>query len=149
MVEEILPDHQVSRHVDAPHKWKLAEAAFEEQRLFEFPKDQAESVVWRKHVPLIGDVHHMGCLRQAQKRESRPDYTYVGAITSTAAAIRSIRIKDGHGFQLEHAPEEGLWHAHVSYLRRPDAEFTRAHKMDLKEHLRNVFGALDRHTCPG
>jgi hypothetical protein len=147
MVEEILPEDQVSRHIDAPHKWKVAEAAFEEQRLFEFPGDKAESVVWRKYVPLLAEVHRMGCERQAQKREKRPDYTYVGAITSTAAAIRAIRVKDGHGFQLEHEPDEGQWHVHLSYLRRPGAEFTRVHKMDLKEHLRNVFSQLEAHTC--
>lgn len=148
MVEEILPEDQVSRHIDAPHKWKVAEAAFDEPKLFEFPSDNPESVVWRKYAPLLDKVHQMGCERQAVKRERRPDYTYIGAITATAAAIRAIRV-NGHGFQLEHSPDEGQWHAHVSYLREPTAEFNRAHKMDLKERLRGVFGALEPHRCPG
>ncbi|MGN6828881.1 hypothetical protein [Paucibacter sp. M5-1] len=146
MVEEIPPEDQVSRHIDAPHKWKPAEQEFEEARLFEFPRDEPESVVWRHYAPSIAEIHQMGCQRQAEKRPAKPSYTYVGAITATAEAIRAIRVK-GHGFQLEHAPEEGLWHAHVSYLKEPNAEFNRAHKLDLKEHLRKAFGPLESHSC--
>jgi hypothetical protein len=148
MVEDIPDEQLVSRHIDSPHKWKPEEREFVEERLFEFPKpDEAESLVWRKYAPTLDAVHKLGCGRQQEKRATKPNWTYEGAITTHVAAIRSIQTKDGHGFSVVHAPDEGIWHAHVCYRKQDGQEFNRVHKMDLKEHLRGVFSDLEPHTC--
>ena len=147
MAEDIPGDHEVSRHIDSPHKWKLEEQEFVELSVFEFPNGQAESVVWRKYAQDLAGVHRLGCERQKVKRATKPAWTYVGAITATVNRIRSIQTKAGHGFSVEHAPEDGEWHAHVSIRTSDGGSLNKAHKMDLREHLRGVFSGLEPHTC--
>ena len=89
----------------------------------------------------------MGCERQKDKRQIKPNWTYEGALTTDAEAIRSIRIQPGHGFVLDHAPDEGQWHVHLSYRIEAGQPFSKAHRMDLKERLRLAFGEIDRHSC--
>lgn len=147
MAEDIPDEHEVSRHIDSPHKWKLEEQEFVEASLFEFPSGQSESLVWRKYAPDLATVHNLGCERQQTKRVTKPSWTYVGAITASVASIRAIQTTAGHGFTVEHAPEEGIWHAHVSIRAGAGGAPNKAHKMDLKEHLRCVFSALEAHSC--
>jgi hypothetical protein len=125
MVEVIPGDDLVSRLVDSPHKWSRAERRFCEPNLFEFPSEKPESVIWRKYAPEVAGLHAMGCAMQATKRAAKPDWTYEGAVSAKASEIRSIRNKAAHSFFVEHAPAEGLHHAHVGYLLLAGSESRR------------------------
>lgn len=147
MVEEIPAGDCVTRIVDSPHKWRPEEREFVDATLFEFPGGEPESVVWRKYKPDIADVHSMGCERQREKRAAgRDSWTYEGAITAQVKAIRDIATPEG-GFAVEHAPDEGQWHVHVSMRAADGVKLNKAHKMNLKEHLRRAFTALEAHKC--
>lgn len=149
MVEDIPSEDEVSRHVDSPDKWHPNEKRFIEDRLFIFKRpEEVESVVWRKYARTIDAVHALGCGRQAQKREGNPYWTYEGAITASVAAIRAIRTVAGDAFQVVHAPDEGIHHAHIECQLADTQQFLKQRKSDLKEYLRNVFGALESHKCP-
>lgn len=71
---------------------------------------------------------------------------YGGFVPAVVGNIRTIRTARGHGFLVEHKPEEGQHHAEVSYL--PDGELKRADKNELKYALEKVFDVLVPHTCP-
>lgn len=150
MIEEIPDEDLVRRHIDSPHKWNADEAKLVDDNVFQFPSadGEVESLVWSRYKPAVGDVHAMGCDKQAQKRAAgKTAWTYIGAMTASAGLIRSIRTVDGHGFELEHAPAEGVWHVHISYMRRDGQKLNKPQKNDLKEHLRKAFGAVDHHVC--
>lgn len=149
MVEEIPSQDQVSRHIDSPEKWHPDEKRFIEDRLFLFKRPgEVESLVWRKHAQDIAAVHAIGCGRQSQKRLTNPNWTYEGAITATVGDIRAIRTSAGDRFEVVHAPDEGVHHAHVGYRLADGQQFLKQRKADLKEFLRKAFSALDAHTCP-
>lgn len=148
MVEDIPAGHQVSRHIDSPHKWKPEERTLIDANVFEFPGGQVESVVWRKYAVGIAAVHELGCQRQRVKREGgKATWTYEGAITAEVDRIRAIKTSEGHGFHVEHAPEEGNWHAHISLMPAPGQQLNKGHKINLKEWLRGVFSPVEVHTC--
>ena len=149
MVEAIPGEDLVSRLVDSPHKWSRAERHFVEARLFEFPSQKPESVVWRKYASEIAAVHALGCAMQATKREANPNWTYEGAVSTKVSAIRDIKNQAGDGFFVEHVPEEGQHHAHVGYVLSAGGENLKNRKIDLKEFLRNAFFAagFEQHEC--
>lgn len=148
MVEDIPAGHRISRHIDSPHKWKPEERAFIDANVFEFPGGQVESAVWRKYAVEIEAVHELGCERQRAKREGgKSAWTYEGAITAEVDRVREIRTREGHGFHLEHAPEEGLWHVHISMVPASGQLLNKGHKIDLKEWLRKVFSTIEAHSC--
>ncbi|MCM3563717.1 hypothetical protein [Hydrogenophaga intermedia] len=149
MVEEIPSDDQVSRHVDSPDKWNPDEKRFVDDRLFMFKSpDEVESVVWRKYAVHIDDVHTLGCRRQGDRRQYRPNWTYEGAITALVRNIRSIATQYGDRFEVVHAPDEGVHHAHIEYRLAETKQYIKQRKLDLKEYLRRQFGDLDLHECP-
>lgn len=148
MLEAIPSEDQVSRQVDSPHKWHPEEERFIEVNLFQLagPRE-VESLVWRKYAPELSDVHLLGCNRQAEKRTTRPDWTYEGAITAQVGAVRSIVNREGDRFEIVHAPDEGLHHAHIEYRLVEAQERKKQRKNDLKEFLRAVFSPLVAHKC--
>jgi hypothetical protein len=148
MAEEIPSQDQVSRHIDSPEKWHPDERRFVEDRLFLFKKpEEVESMVWRKYAPLIGDVHALGCARQVDRRVSRPDWTYEGAITAQVGEIRSIQNSAGDRFEVVHAPAEGEHHVHIECQFAQDQQYLKQRKSDLKEFLRKIFSPLEAHSC--
>jgi hypothetical protein len=149
MVEQIPSEHEVSRYIDSPEKWDADELRFKEDRLFLFKQpDYAESVVWRKYAPAILDVHQLGCERQKHRRAISPHWTYQGAITASVQSIRNIRGNHaGDTFEVVHAPDEGVHHAHIEMRLSDETALLKQRKVDLKERLRLVFSDLDPHTC--
>lgn len=149
MVEDIPPGDDVSRYIDSPHKWSSAERKVIDSTLFEFPRpEEVESVVWRKYAPHLDDVHALGCERQKLKRETKPSWTYEGAITARVAEIRQLKNIAGDGFTVVHAPDEGRYHAHIGLAMAGGDDRIRQRKSDLKERLRGVFSQPDAHVCP-
>lgn len=148
MVEEIPSEDDVSRHIDSPDKWNADEKNFIEERLFLFRRpEEVESLVWRKYASSIDQVHALGCAREKLRRETKPNWTYEGAITAHVQAIRDIATNEGDTFDVVHAPDEGQHHAHVQYRLAQGQNFLKQRKLNLKEMLCAVFLPLDAHSC--
>jgi hypothetical protein len=143
MVEaELIPDgDSVHRLIDFPVMYNESKGMLCEA-VFQFPKGLSESVIWRKYAPTTEDVHRIGCEREATKHQTKPKTRYVGFISAVARAIRGIRTRHGHGFALSHEPEEGVYHAAISYRPADDRPLSKNEKNELKLALRKVFGEL-------
>lgn len=141
--EKIQPDEVVSRWIFHPHKINEYGSLLWEN-IFQFQRKhgRTESLVWHKYAPGLACVHRRGCAEQ--KPEGK---TYRGAITALAGKITSYRNQNGHGLIVEHAPQEGRWHAEVRYDLDSRKEFTGQDKVDLIEHLRGVFSEFSEHSC--
>jgi hypothetical protein len=147
--EDIPDGEMVGRLIDFPRMYHDSMGLIWKQ-VFQFPGGQHESLVWRKYAPTVEDVHRLGCQRESEKRETKPDMRYSGFISSTAGAIRGIRTQRGHGFALMHIPEEGLHHIGVFYAPDGGASPTSlkpGDKGELKLALGQVFGDLIPHSC--
>lgn len=117
--------------------------------VFEFPGGLGESLVWRAYAPTDDEVHALGCERERNVRQRKPDMRYAGFITAVTGSIRRIRTAAGHGFAVEHKPEEGDHHAEIRYAIAPGVTtLSKSAKADLKVTLREAFGPLVSHTCP-
>lgn len=155
-VEEIPGHHSVSRLIDLPFRYSL-DVGLIWQKVFEFPRNMGESVVWRYHRHSIEEVHALGCDRQNLKRlmhpEKTPPWTYIGAITTHVQQVRAIVTNRGHGFVVRHKPyeddgtDQGVFHAEISYRIKPDSPFNGADKTELKDLIQSVFWPLDSHLC--
>lgn len=141
---EEIPDDDVSRLVDFPHKYSPDQELIWEN-LLQFPGGRCESVVWRKYAPNDGDVHQIGRDREAQKKEQKPEFAYVGFVSAEVRDIRGIQTSRGHGFTVDHEPSEGQHHAHICYKRvDPDEKLKPADKQELKLAIKSCFGELVR-----
>lgn len=147
-VEQIPDSDDLSRHIDFPHKYRSDEDLIW-PNVFEFPNGNKESLVWRKYKPTIEEVHGLGCEREAAKKASKPEWSYKGAITTTAGSIRSIKSKRGHGFKVAHEPIEGIYHAEIERANDPDAPFNKNDKNELRDMLKSAFGPLEPYSCGG
>jgi len=146
--EEIADEHSLARHVYAP---AMAEAngdlRWNSVFMFERDKGARESLVWMKHVPTMAGVHQLGCDRQRSDHAKDKKTTYLGALTSTAGAIRKLRSKKGAGFVVVHAPDEGVHHVEIEFASEPKAD--KNDRTELKILLREqAFGPIDPHVCP-
>lgn len=147
-IEEIPDADAVSRQLDSPlmydeFKGVIWSTAF----MFSEP---VESLVWRKYKVAINEVHDLGCGRQANVRQRKPLWTYIGAITTTAGQIRAIRTARGHGLAVAHRPEEdqGTYHAEVELLPLEGQKIRSNDRAELRLMLEKVFGPIEGHTCP-
>lgn len=62
------------------------------------------------------------------------------------AHVRGIKTVRGHGFDVRHAPSEGIYHAEIHYTSPEAVPLLRSDKGELKLALQKVFGELVR--CP-
>jgi len=60
--------------------------------------------------------------------------------------MRSIRTVRGHGFDVRHAPAEGIHHAEIHYSSPDTVPLLKGDKGELKLALQRAFGELVR--CP-
>ena len=147
MVEEIPDGDDISRHIDFPHKYNDAKELLW-PNAFMFSSGAGESVVWRRYKPTINDVHELACERQLLKREQKPSWTYVGAITTSAGLVRGIKNRRGNGFAVAHHPEDdqGQYHAEI-HRRAGENAIIKSEKAELLLMLTEVFGPLDHCVC--
>jgi hypothetical protein len=152
-VPESIPDDAVlSRLVFFP-RMRLSEEKLLWKAVFEFPTNKEtgrphrESVVWNKYAPTYNDVHRIGCEIQSVIRTRRPEAEYRGLIKAIAGSVRAARTVRGHGFIVEHAPEEGLHHAEVGIDPAPNTQILPADKEELRLALEKIFSALFPHSC--
>jgi hypothetical protein len=139
---EFIPNRDsVNRQIDFPNMYNDVKDLIWEN-VFQFLEGQPESVVWGKYAPTPDDVHRIGCEREANTRERKPQMRYVGYLPSTAGVIRDIKTRPGHGFSVIHAPLEGIHHAEIAYRATADRKLTKGEKTELKFALRQVFGDL-------
>ena len=149
-VEEIPVDHEVSRQIFWPHKFQDKTGVIWASA-FMFSGGDGESVVWRKYKPQAADVHELGCEHQKRKKASTPeaDFRYVGFITAQVGAIQAVITARGFSFAVIHDPSDGQGKHHAE-IRRQQAgpgKPTPNDKSDLLVHLKNVFSALEPHSC--
>jgi hypothetical protein len=148
-VEEISDDDQVSRHIDFPHKFNeyndlLWGTAF----MF---SDGCESLVWRKYKPTIDEVHALGCERETEKKAHKPEYRYVGALSAGVRPLRLAKTARGHGFSVEHHPEDGqgAHHAELHLTHGGGPPIAKLDRAELRVLLEVIFGgSLEPCTCP-
>ncbi|MBP6894345.1 MAG: hypothetical protein KBC94_07975 [Pseudacidovorax sp.] len=141
----------MSKTIDSPEKWNRAEERFIDERVFLFKKpDYVESVVWRKYMPSLAEVHAWGCARQAEKRTTKQVWTYEGAATANVGDIRDIRTQHGDSVEVVHDPSDGQGdhHAHLQLRFGTDEQHIPQRRTDLKEAVLRLFTAVDRHSCP-
>jgi hypothetical protein len=146
-VEEIPDEDTVSRLIDFPRMYEEARRLIWDQ-VFQFPGGDCESLVWRRYAATDEEVHRLGCEREVAKRVTKPEMRYAGFISALSGAIRSIRTNRGHGFGVNHAPEEGVHHAEVCYSPVGDGlKLKPADKAELKLALKGKFGDLASYSC--
>ncbi|HRW59026.1 MAG TPA: hypothetical protein P5340_00100 [Defluviicoccus sp.] len=154
MTPEFMPDgDDISRWIFYPHMSKEDRELIWDN-VFMFPSGRPESVVWRRYLKSIGEVHEKGCERE-KERNTRPERAdkklqrYYGAISAKVLDIRKIRNLNKHGFRVEHDPseKEGIYHVHISYDVSQGYDFTKQDKIELKSRLKAVFSDLLPHAC--
>jgi hypothetical protein len=103
-----------------------------------FPSlSEGESLIWRKYAVENAQAHAIG---MELDREGR---RYRGFSNAIVASIRTVKNPDGHGFKLEHLPEEGrLYHAEVGYAPQQGVDFIKIHRTHLKVLLNTLFSKL-------
>jgi hypothetical protein len=146
---EIIPNpDRVSRMIDFPHKYSNDRELIWET-IFMFSKGRGESVNWEKYCSLPDEAHARGCQWEREKRATQPQKRYEGYIAAVTEHIRNINTAAGHGFDVLHKPEEGIFHAEIHY--RPNAASTQpltpGEKADLKLWLKREFAQLEPHSC--
>ena len=119
------------------------------KEVFQFPSkyDHCESVVWRRFVPAGSCVHRIGCMRQHDLRLGGRSKTYAGSVTAQVREVRAYRNPNNHGFNVFHAPSEGIHHAHIQFAISPDNLLTRNDKNELKFALEKIFSVSSPHIC--
>ena len=132
----------VTRHLFAPSMGETpAESELRWPNVFQFSSQHGgfESLVWRRYAPDDNCVDSLG--RQSANQAARlgRNKKYMGSRTAKSAEIHLIRNKNGHGFNLLHAPEEGIHHAHIGFRESTDLPLTKADKSELKVMLRKYF----------
>lgn len=103
--------------------------------VFEFPKSQAESVIWRKFFPRDQNVHWVGQRMEQAAIAAGRNKRYLGFVRADARRIRAFRSAAGFGFVLEHAPEEGLQHVHISFSTNDGVAPNKQQKSELRVAL--------------
>lgn len=143
-IEEIPDGDTVAKSIFFPKDFNtLRELIWES--LFQFPtnketnKPYGESVIWEKYAATTTDKHSIGLLIAENRREKNPNCSYEGYTTSLTQIIRQIQNSNGHGFDVEHKPEEGIYHAEILYKVDPDKELKKSDKTELKGYLTKVF----------
>jgi hypothetical protein len=146
-VENIPDEDSVSRLVDYPHGFG-DDRTLIWQNVFQFPDGQGESVIWRKYASSSNDVHLIGFKREMLKQQKSPQMRYEGFLTGKVKCIREIQTKNGHRFEVIHAPCEGQAHAEIRYAPSPSAKLTKPEKAELKLALQSCFGQLPLEARP-
>ncbi|NMV41823.1 hypothetical protein [Ralstonia insidiosa] len=144
-VEPIPDEATVTRLIDCPRMYEDASGLIW-TTTFEFPQSAGESVNWDKYAPPPDAVHKLGLDREEAKRASRPEFRYAGYIPALARDVRGIKTARGHGFDIQHVPTEGIYHAEIHYASPEAVPLQKGDKGELKLALQRVFGELIR--CP-
>ena len=142
-VEHIPDSDAIHRLVDFPRMF--SGDAVNLDIVFEFSSStKRESLVWSKYAQTPESVHAIGRVRVSQKKAARPDYSYAGFISSNAGVIRSIKIRSGHGFVVEHVPhnDQGRHHVEIGFLAANGLTPTKSERNELKIMLRRAFSTL-------
>ncbi len=132
-VEEIPNEDIVNRLVDFPHKYESVRGLIWSS-VFEFPDNQHESLAWSKYAPTDDAVHALGREYEAVRQARRADARYVGFLPYVTGNVREFRTARGHGFTVEHLPEDDMdWHAGISYRPADGMTLADMNKNDKKE----------------
>lgn len=151
-VEDIDDADEVSRQLFEP-SMRDSNGQYTWQNIFMFKTENkfAESVVWRRHAPLIEDVHALGCVKQKNDRDEGKKSTYIGAMTGIVKKVREIRTANGAKFIVIHDPSggQGIQHAHIQY-DMTEKPLTKNDKAELKKKICELFSInFDDHQCVG
>ena len=106
--------------------------------VFEFPKSQPESVFWRRFFPRDQHTHWMGRRIEKAAVAVGRNKRYLGFVRADAKKIRAFQSAAGFGFVLEHAPEEGLHHVHISFSLNNGTAPNKPQKSELRVALVQV-----------
>jgi hypothetical protein len=145
VAEDIPDDDSVSRTVEFPiHFSNVRDLIWE--KVFLFGDAGRISTIWRKYAADDEHVHAIGLGIVETKNErlrssgKEPDRKYEGFVTGQVGSIRNIRTVRGHGFQVDHAPNEGRHHVHIAYLPAGDTKLKPSERAELRERIANLFG---------
>lgn len=151
-IEEIPDNEIVSRSIEFPHMYDPISGKLSDLHTFAFPSNSGypngrpESVIWRRYVPSIRDVHAIGLAKVARdnvERELGKQKEYRGVISSTVGSIRRVQNRRGHGLDVEHEPSEAPYHAQV-FLRIADGqELKKVDKAELRMMLFQCFSPVE------
>jgi hypothetical protein len=143
-IEQIPDADKVARLIDRPHKYDDVKQVIWENA-FIFPGG-SESVCWEKYLKPPGEIHALGREWQTDKRLTKPAMTYIGYLEGVVGPIRAFKTRRGHGFNVVHAPSEGIHHAEVQFRRADGNEpFDKNDKSELKIAIKGLFGPLVRY----
>ena len=118
--------------------------------------NRQESLIWRFFIPLDYLIDCLGCLQQHNKNEKKvaegkdPMVQYRGHRNAFCRAIRAIRTDKDYCFELIHAPEDGIYHVHVSIVPPVGGTLNGMNKTilnDLRDELFRSFDDLKDHQC--
>ena len=144
-MSEIIPDSDtISRLLFEPFM-RPEEQDIIWKNVFQFSSKHGalESVVWRRYAPTIESVHGLGCKKQTSDRVALKQSTYFGAISACVADIKTIKSANGISFTVEHAPGEGIWHAHIGF----SAGSNKNDRNSMKLLLKAKFSPVECHSC--
>lgn len=147
--EHIPDEDDIWRHLFAPAMQEPAgNLRWENVFMFKSQFGYNESVAWSKYADL-NKVHELGCKKQSNDRGEGKQTTYIGAICARVARIRTLKSKNGVGFEVIHDPsgDQGMHHAHIRYAAA-NAAPNKNDKSELKVLLREIFSEPHEHACP-
>ena len=146
-IEEILNEENVAKSLFFPKDFDNLRTLIW-SNVFEFSTNKetgepyGESVIWEKYALDSEDKHAIGKGIAYKRKTKNPNYSYEGYMISLTQAIREISNGRGHGFDVEHKPAEGIYHAEILFKPNPNNEFKKNDKTELKGYLCKVFSEL-------
>ena len=155
-----VPDEaRITRHIFYPFMFRdeILDPIFTFQ--FKFRNGNAnrqESLIWRIFIPFDYLIDCLGCLQQHNKNEKKvaegkdPIVRYRGHRNALCRTIRAIETDKDYRFELIHAPEEGIYHVHVSIVPPVGGTLNDMNKTilnELRHDLFMAFGDLKDHQC--
>ena len=156
--ERISDDAKVTRLIFYP--FMFDNDILDPRATFQFQYDKTtkkrqESLVWRFYAPLHYQINCFGCLQQKDKNQKKidadknPIVRYKGHKNALCGAIRDIESK-GYCFEIIHAPNEGIYHVHVSIVPPAGATLEKVNKTIrsyLRDEIYTAFADLNGHDC--
>lgn len=143
-VEDIPDGDAVCRLVFFPHMYNDAKALIWKM-VFSFPNGNCESVVWKRYAREPEDAHRLGRELETTMRQKIVDRRYTGFVSAIVGAIREIQTPNGHGFAVNHAPDEGRHHVEICFASAGQIGVVKlkpSEKAELKAYLEKVFDEL-------
>lgn len=148
IVESIPSGDNISRHLYYPFMYKNNDFLWNKIFTFSERNKFCDSVVWRKYIPSIQEVHALGCEKVKIDKLQHPNREYSGAFTGAVNDIRNIKTDNNIQLDVEHDQSngQGIHHAHLKLLLPEDMNKpSRNDRVEIFSKLPLIFEPLEEY----